>query len=203
MKEQFTRKRIIKSAEDLFAAFDFSDVSMRAISNSARVNISSIYYYYHSKEALLEHILKATEQLIILHLPCNQKMDNPIDQLVRFTSDFLSRLLGDSNLILIFLKARNGNIEAGLRGYIDRIEAMIASALDTLLDQCRRSGVITLAIPNQIIINVFFIMMSEAARYKRRYLLANPDGSGQEALLAAQLHQLRQPIEALFRYILV
>jgi AcrR family transcriptional regulator len=206
MKEQFTRKRITKSAEDLFAAFDFSDVSMRSISNRAKVNISSIYYYYQSKEELFEHILKETEQFIILHLPFNRKMDSPIDQLLGFTADFLNRLLGDNNLILIFLKARISNVDAGVREYIDRIEAMVSSNLDALLNQCRRLGTFTLDIPNQIIINVFFIMMTEAGLYKRRYLLPYLDTihcSGQDEFLVSQLNRLRQPIEALFRYILV
>ncbi|WP_343689253.1 TetR/AcrR family transcriptional regulator [Chitinophaga sp.] len=206
MKEQFTRKRIIQSAEDLYAAVDFSDVSMRAISDSAKVNIPSIYHYYQSEEEILEHILKATEQLIMLHLPCNRETDSPIEQLLAFIADFLSRLLGKNHLILIFLKARNGNIAIGLRGYIERIETRIASILDALLDQCRRAGTFTLDIPNQIVINVFFIMMTEAGRYKRRYLLTTPgtiNCTGQEVLPAVQLNQLRQPIEALFRYILM
>lgn len=206
MKEQFTRNRIIKSAEDLFAAFDFADVSMRSISNRAEVNISSIYYYYQSKEELLEHILKNAEQFIMLHLQCSHEMYSPIDQFLGYTSDFLTRLLGDSNLILIFLKNRISNADARVRSYIDRIETEVSSILEALLNQCRSSGTFTLDIPNQIIINIFFVMMTEAGLYKRRFLLSHLDTvpcPELEEFQATQLNLLRRPIEELFKYILV
>ncbi|SFD86132.1 hypothetical protein SAMN05518672_103563 [Chitinophaga sp. CF118] len=40
MKEQSTRNRIIKSAEDHLVACGFADVSMKSISEKAKVNIS-------------------------------------------------------------------------------------------------------------------------------------------------------------------
>jgi AcrR family transcriptional regulator len=206
MKKQFTRNRIIKSAEKLFAAFDFADVSMRSISNMAEVNISSIYYYYQSKEELLEHIMKNAEQFMMLHLQCSHEMDSPIDQFLGYTSDFLTKLLGDSNLILIFLKTRIGNADARVRSYIDRIETEVSGILEALLNHCRRVGAFTLNIPNQVIINVFFIMMTEAGLYKRRLLISRLDTvpcPECEEFQVTQLNLLRHPIEALFRYILV
>lgn len=206
MKEQFTRRKIIKSAEDLFAAFDFSEVSVNSIANRAQVNISSIYYHYHSKEGLLEHILRETEQYIVLHFPGDDGTVRPIDQFLEYTADFLDKLLHDNNLLLIFLKARISNIAAYVMMYTERIEARVSAFLDGLLNQCRMTGALTLDIPNQIFINVFFIMMTEAGLYKRRYLRSYVDTdlfSLQEAFQVAHLVQLHPPIEALFKYILV
>ena len=52
-----TRERILDAAEKLFADHGFEGASIRAIVDDAKVNLASIHYHFHSKEALLEAVL--------------------------------------------------------------------------------------------------------------------------------------------------
>jgi len=60
--ENDTKKRIITEAIKLFALKGFSAVSTRDIARMVGMNIASIYYYYESKEALLEDIFSHFEK---------------------------------------------------------------------------------------------------------------------------------------------
>jgi len=60
--ENDTKKKIITEAIKLFALKGFSAVSTRDIARTVGMNIASIYYYYESKEALLEDILSHFEK---------------------------------------------------------------------------------------------------------------------------------------------
>ena len=51
-----TRNKIIVTAMRFFAQKGFSAVTMRDIAKDVGINIASIYYYYESKEVLLEDI---------------------------------------------------------------------------------------------------------------------------------------------------
>ena len=53
---------IINTATKLFAIKGFSAVSTRDIAKAVGMNIASIYYYYESKDALLEDIFENTEK---------------------------------------------------------------------------------------------------------------------------------------------
>ena len=52
-----TKSRILDVARELIAQKGFSAVSMRDIAKKVGIKMSSIYYYYEGKEALLEDIL--------------------------------------------------------------------------------------------------------------------------------------------------
>ena len=52
-----TKERILDAAEGLFAAHGFADTSLRKIVREAKVNLASVHYHFHSKEALLEAVV--------------------------------------------------------------------------------------------------------------------------------------------------
>lgn len=56
--EYSTDKKILYSAEKLFADKGFAATSTRDIAKSAGVNVSMISYYFGSKEKLFEEIFK-------------------------------------------------------------------------------------------------------------------------------------------------
>src|SRR5207247_1481706 len=53
-----TRSRILDVAEELFSEQGFDRVSIRDITNKARVNLAAINYHFGSKEDLIAAILK-------------------------------------------------------------------------------------------------------------------------------------------------
>jgi AcrR family transcriptional regulator len=56
-RRQATTERILDAAERLFAEHGFEGTSIRAIVDSAKVNLAAIHYHFKSKEALLEAVL--------------------------------------------------------------------------------------------------------------------------------------------------
>ena len=57
-----TKNSIIVKATKLFAVKGFSAVSTRDIAKAVGMNIASIYYYYESKDALLDDIFENVEK---------------------------------------------------------------------------------------------------------------------------------------------
>src|SRR5215472_14845762 len=56
--EQGRRDRILDAAEDMFAAHGIEGTSLRDIVLRAKVNLATVYYYFGSKQGLMEAVLK-------------------------------------------------------------------------------------------------------------------------------------------------
>ncbi len=56
--EQGRRDRILDAAEDAFAEQGFEGTSLRDIVLRAKVNLATVYYYFGSKQGLMEAVLK-------------------------------------------------------------------------------------------------------------------------------------------------
>jgi AcrR family transcriptional regulator len=53
-----TEERLLRAAEELFAAHGVEGVSLRTIMNAAGANVASVHYHFGSKEALLEAVVR-------------------------------------------------------------------------------------------------------------------------------------------------
>jgi AcrR family transcriptional regulator len=53
-----TKERILDAAERLFAEHGFKATSLRQITSEARVNLAAVNYHFHSKDALIEAVLR-------------------------------------------------------------------------------------------------------------------------------------------------
>jgi AcrR family transcriptional regulator len=58
LTDQSRRDRILDAAEHAFAEAGFAGASMRHIVLKARVNLATVYYYFGSKNGLMEAVLK-------------------------------------------------------------------------------------------------------------------------------------------------
>ena len=52
------RERILEAAEHGFGDLGFDGASLRQLAQAARVNLATVYYYFGSKEGLMEAVLK-------------------------------------------------------------------------------------------------------------------------------------------------
>src|SRR5690606_19089055 len=55
MKENPVKRKIVKTASNLFFQKGFHGTSVREIAKRAKVNVSAISYYFNSKQGLLEY----------------------------------------------------------------------------------------------------------------------------------------------------
>jgi len=56
--ETSRRERILDAAERAFGDYGFTGASLRRIVVEARVNLATVYYYFGSKNGLMEAVLK-------------------------------------------------------------------------------------------------------------------------------------------------
>src|SRR5258708_35196227 len=56
--QKLRRTRILDAAESAFADHGYNGASMRAIVREAGVNLATVYYYFGSKNGLMEAVLK-------------------------------------------------------------------------------------------------------------------------------------------------
>lgn len=76
-----TRQRILAAATDEFAANGFSGARTARIAHRARINRAMLYYYFGSKHALFEQVLRLAAEETIRE--ANWNGDDPIGSLVR------------------------------------------------------------------------------------------------------------------------
>ena len=57
-KDASRRERILEAAEQVFGDAGFAGASLRAIVRRAHVNLATVYYYFGSKNGLMEAVLK-------------------------------------------------------------------------------------------------------------------------------------------------
>lgn len=110
-----TQNKILDVATELFAIKGYDAVSMRDIANSVGIKMSSIYYYYDGKEALLKDVLSNFETGYRHYFEWLKEKNAKADSLDAvmdnmFNREFVDRLNPLSNLgISIALKEQHNN----------------------------------------------------------------------------------------------
>ena len=75
-----TRERILAAATDEFAAYGFSGARTARIAHRARINRAMLHYYFGSKHALFEQVLRRAAEETLRE--ANWNRDDPIGSLV-------------------------------------------------------------------------------------------------------------------------
>jgi AcrR family transcriptional regulator len=76
------KKKILETSMNLFASRGFEGTSIREISRAMNMSISGIYYYFGSKEGLVEAIIESNSQRLITEL--RRIVDAEKEPLARF-----------------------------------------------------------------------------------------------------------------------
>lgn len=66
MKE--TKEKLLQTATELFAKYGINGVSTRVLAKESGVNLSSINYYFGSKQKLYDAVLESIKDLCIYRL---------------------------------------------------------------------------------------------------------------------------------------
>ena len=89
MTEISTREKIKIAARDIFEEKGYDGARMQAIADRAGVNKAMIFYYYHSKDALFEAIIKDTfTELMTSVIDLLDEADNDPEKMI---SSFIDR----------------------------------------------------------------------------------------------------------------
>ncbi len=76
-----TKERILDTAERLFAANGYGATSLRSIIAAAGVNLAAVHYHFHSKEALLDAVIRRRVE------PVNRERLALLDELERESAE--------------------------------------------------------------------------------------------------------------------
>jgi len=79
MKDNSSKYRIKKVAEDLFSKNGFDGTSVDSIAKKANVNKALIYYYFENKDDILLSIFQNVQEELIEHLKSGSGDSNLID----------------------------------------------------------------------------------------------------------------------------
>ena len=111
-----TKNKILKTATELFALKGYNAVTMRTIANSVGIKMSSIYYYYESKEALMKDILlnfKSNYMHYFDWLTAENKKANSLEQLMdnMFNEEFVKMRdpMGCLNMSILIKEQHNND----------------------------------------------------------------------------------------------
>jgi TetR/AcrR family transcriptional regulator len=115
-----TRERIKAAAVEVFIEKGLDGARMQAIADRAGANKAMIYYYFHSKEALFEAVIRETfEELFVLfsEIKLEGKSDpiNVIPQIVHIHMKFLADHPYIPKIMVRELHSGNGIAEKVLR----------------------------------------------------------------------------------------
>ena len=109
------KKRIIEIAVDFFAQKGFAAVTMRDIAKAAGINIASFYYYFESKDVLLEDIVAHFTQMYRHYFASLAELNEQaetLDELMdyMFNDEFVEQLNPMSYLSMsLILKEQHNN----------------------------------------------------------------------------------------------
>ncbi|HJN15266.1 MAG TPA: TetR/AcrR family transcriptional regulator [Armatimonadota bacterium] len=97
--EQATRKRILKSAETVFAKQGFRGATIEAISAKAKVNRALLYYYFESKEHIYGILVEQGAQVFQEILDRASSADaKPLPKLAEFIREYINLCFEDRGL---------------------------------------------------------------------------------------------------------
>ena len=126
------RLRILAAAERLFATHGYSDTSVGAVAEAVGMHQPGIYYYYPSKRALYEEVVRAAiaslddrvKELLVSSDPPAERLLASVEAWVDLLSErpTLAHLIlheaakHDSNPIAQILPERGGRVQAMIEG---------------------------------------------------------------------------------------
>lgn len=81
--ELATRERLLDIATNLFAKHGYNAVSVRMVTQKAKINVSAISYHFKGKDGLYQAVLEHQLKLILeaLEVAKNNKADSPLEKL--------------------------------------------------------------------------------------------------------------------------
>ena len=142
-----TRIRILETALELSAKKGFSDVSLRDIAEIVGVKMASIYYYYQSKDDMLDDIFSNFSTIYEQHLTWvlnESKKAKSIEEVIdnMFNDDFLKMIDSKKCLGLALIKKEQHKNETARSLIVDLFYNYSIDFIKTGFDKLAEKGMI-------------------------------------------------------------
>lgn len=142
---QKTKDIIFNTAVEMFSERGYDNISTREIARTAGINESTAYYYYKSKEALLDDILSVYRQKLERYLITKEQVehylitDTPRELLRRFFSYYKDSeavfMVRSSRIVSMQQHTNPAAKDLVMDQLMDKTTASIKGALDILIER--------------------------------------------------------------------
>ncbi|MCI0515683.1 TetR/AcrR family transcriptional regulator [candidate division KSB1 bacterium] len=154
-----SKMKILQAAQTVFVEKGYSGARMQEIADQAGVNKAMIYYYFHSKDALFETIIReAFEQLFQLFGGIWQtEALNPeqlLPQIVHAHLKFLTEHPYLPRIILHEINSQNPVVEKVIRDVFEKIGQSRLQTPYQIIEAGTQAGLIRSSDPQQTIWNI-------------------------------------------------
>lgn len=154
-----SRDKILQAAQAVFIEKGYNGARMQEIADRAGANKAMIYYYFHSKDALFETIIReAFEQLFQLFGEIWQteaiNFEELIPQIVHAHLKFLTEHQYLPRIILHEINSQNPVVEKVIRDVFEKIGQQKMQIPYKFMEQSSREGLIRSSDPQQTIWNI-------------------------------------------------
>jgi AcrR family transcriptional regulator len=92
-----TRQRILDTAQELFTEVGYESASLRAIAEQIGITKAALYYYFPSKEALLDALISPTFEFLRSVMP-ELAATTDVDEWTRLIGDVIDFLVANQGL---------------------------------------------------------------------------------------------------------
>ena len=132
---QQSRRKILKTASDLFSEFGFLGVSMETIAKKLNITKAALYYHFKSKKELYFEVLEKSFQNLIEFINKEvSKADSPEETIIRAIKGYIKFGQKEKNLIrCLVLKTPDEDSE--IANYVTRLRKRINHRFQSILKE--------------------------------------------------------------------
>ena len=168
-KGEETKRKLLKSATQLFEKYDFTNVTVDAIVHAAGVSKGTFYIYFESKDALIANILSDYVTVVdseyknhLGSITPGTKADDIMLSLIAKISDVLVNTIGRDNMSIIYKLQLDKTFNTdSIKGYNRDLYQIFSDVIQLGLNQ----GIFNTKIPLQTITN-HFVMAIRGISYE-------------------------------------
>jgi len=132
---QQSRRKILKTASELFSEFGFLGVSMETIAKKLNITKAALYYHFKSKKELYFEVLEKSFQNLIEFINKEvSKADSPEETIIRAIKGYIKFGQKEKNLIrCLVLKTPDEDSE--IANYVTRLRKRINHRFQSILKE--------------------------------------------------------------------
>jgi AcrR family transcriptional regulator len=197
--------QIMEAAEKLFAAKGFNGTSVRDISETARINLAMISYYFGSKEKLFEAMFAYRSDFFKLQLETmlqNKELE-PMEKMHQLIDQYVIRLTNQQCFHRIMVREQMMNNNEFITAQINGLKTRNQALIKQLIQEGQDKGVFKNDIDTPLLMITMFGTVSQLVTTQHFYKELNGLQSLSEEEFQEHIRtKLSQHLKRIFKAIL-